>query len=375
MLSLESAADFDRPYTSQEFQRVKRRHSTFQPARFSIERLGPNLSECSFIRQVLQTKCSERLLQSRYYDIIGEQTISIPRTKHAITFSIINSIMTNLVKEQGTNVCTGGRVQLYLAGDPESANQQVVNEATVVNFRFPRQCGEAKLRQAKLIFVPLNIRWIQSPRAVERAKTQGRNFKCSSECPEGHAQALLIDTEDKTIEFYEPNGKNVPWYKPISSYLTRLFKHDRHFSSYTVLDYAACLPNRGVQQIAQRPQCAYFSNLYAAVRLLCPEIEPAAIIIEFIALKQGGVLNLLQRFHCFLVEYAQSLGLFQAVEQLPRFYTRVLNKLLNFERNQQRNQQRRPKQYYESMVQKAETVAFVDILSAIKILNSVDREL
>lgn len=347
-------------------------HSIFIPKRLQI---GGKLGKCWIIEEILTTPCEERLQQQRYYDITNQKTIFFSRPAGQLTYSITTSIISHLINNQGENVCTGGRIQLYLQGNPAKYNTRnnniVIPEATTVNFKFPKQCND--INNTNLIFIPLDIQWISSKSGIQEAKRRGEEFHCHNNCVTGHAAAIIINIEDQTIDFFDSNGKNTSYYRPIADYLTQLFANTPQFQDYVIAESPGCLPNYGPQTIAQIPQCVLFANLYAVLRLLCDDIKPEIIIQELINLGQDKIINLLQHFYCFLIEYGQDNGIFQAADYLEEIYSQVQNKLLNFHiygRNTKYDQQ-----YYENQVHEAELAAFNDILKAIKILRKVDKQL
>ena len=348
-------------------------HSIFNPAPgFQI---SGALGECWLIEEILNSPCSVRLLQSRYYEIISEYTITLRPEPRSITYSVINTIMTHLVEHQSEAACAAGRIQLYLFGNPDSKSTQdnvVISEATDFNVKIPRRCNYGN-KNTNLIYIPLGIQWISSAKALKQAQTQGPDFNCQGNCDSGHAMAIIINNADKSIDLFEPNGRFVPWYKPVEEYLSTMFDSEPKYKDYVFNDIQACLPNRGIQAIAQKPQYAYFANLYAALRLLCPELTPPSIIQSLLALNKKGLLQLLQRFHCFLVNYAQENGIFSGIEYMLQLYNQVHYKMINF-RNYSKNAKHN-KAYYADLIDRAEDLAFNDIFAAIRVLRRVDKQL
>lgn len=344
-------------------------HSIFAPREFSIAQ--GQLANCWVIQDILNAPCDERLIQERYYDITSQRTIFFTNPPSQLTYSIINSIVADLIKRRGKNVCTAGRVLLYLQGKSSSRgkkNNIVIPEATITNFDFTQNC-----QNAKLIYVPLDVQWLSSPDLIQQARRDDGEFKCQGNCTDGHAMAIIINNERKTVDVFDSNGKNTPWYLPIFDYITEIINNNPQFTGFAMENTPGCLPTYGPQSISGLPMCVLFANLYAILRLLCIDIPPEIIIQELIDLGKAGIQNLLQRFYCYLIDYGQDRGIFQAADYLQDIYSQVQNKLLNFGiygRKAKHN-----KQYYENLQRQAELLAFNDIISAIRILRKIDKQL
>ena len=106
---------------------------------------------------------------------------------------------------------------------------------------------------------------------------------------------------------------------------------------------------------------------------MCPQITQQELIQSLIRLGKRDMLQLLQRFHCFLEEYAQEHGIFAAIQDTVRIWTQLLNKLHNWHIFKRRAQQ--PREYYETAIAQAESLAYNDILSAHTILHGINQEL
>jgi hypothetical protein len=117
----------------------------------------------------------------------------------------------------------------------------------------------------------------------------------------GHANIILIDTKQKTIELFEPHGgkdkQESGWYKDISSIFQDYFEHE--FPNYTYVPPHKIMGVSGPQ--GRKPVtginnglCMSWCSLYLHYKLLNPEIPSKVIVKRLIQLNQTFLRKYLQ---------------------------------------------------------------------------------
>lgn len=118
-----------------------------------------------------------------------------------------------------------------------------------------------------------------------------------------HAEAVIIDTKEKTIEFFEPNGPSAPWYPLVSSFLENILSHQ--FPNYVFVSTADFCPLFGPQGVAGVPLCGAFSLLYLILRVHNPQITPRELINIWLELPKEASILIVEALICYSDEYAQ----------------------------------------------------------------------
>ena len=73
------------------------------------------------------------------------------------------------------------------------------------------------------------------------------------------------------------------------------------------------VPQFGIQTNTGIEMCAYFSSLYAALRLQNPEIPPLELNRLMLEIPRAQIKPILNRWHCYLIGYAKDNGILQSV--------------------------------------------------------------
>ena len=352
------------------------------------------LRDCALVRRILRAPCEERLRQFRYSELSSQQYNWVGERE--ITYSLLTSIVTALVRsDAASGACVAGRASLVVAAaDPDADEaQRVIPQASVLL----TDAVSTDPARCERVYVPLDVYWATSPQLQARARREGAGFQCN-QCP-GHAMALLIDNRERTIEVYDPNGPGATWFRPIERFLLERLRRQQRFAAYASIAKAGQCVTRdprirfspsaadardfapaaargrdiGPQYVASLPMCAYFSNLYALLRLTCDDLDAAQVNDALVGLGRARLVDLLQRFHCFLVDYAIRSGLFEDAEALPELYYDVVNLLGNFALK--RRAPLRPREYYERRLEQTERGAFHDVGLAVERLRALERQL
>lgn len=318
---------------------------------------------CEMYKQIISTPCdisrNREAYQKEYSEISSTHTVTFPfpGKPQRLSYSILDSVVTHIV-QQSKSACIGGRIELWLQGDPEDEDRQsVIPEATVFDVvkNIDHYCAGKNL-----IYFPLTAHWVL---AKGSSKEQvGAGEKISS-----HAMAVLVDQERKIISYHEPNGADsAPWYGEISAFLDTLFKNHPYFKNYAIEEAGACLG--GLQLNSELPMCRYFASFFVALKVSCPSLSNQEIVSSLLAVGKRNVELLLRQWACFVVNYAQKNGIFPAAEQLAKVWAKILNKFLN-------KRKYRDSQELWHKLREAEQVAEFDVVTALYMLNLLDKRL
>ena len=334
------------------------------------------LRECSIVQQILAIPCSVRLSQRRYNVVttVHRETMTGSDGSHAtLTYSLINSIMTRLIRDNG-NACVGGSIEILIYGNPDAPPQQqiVIPEASSFDVSLNNTlCREPAAASSVLSYISVGLQWTNNPNVRTKAQRLGQEFVCgSNECQTGHAMCVLIDTGNQTIELFDPNGVSTPWYPAVARYITQQFESNIEWSNYTIYDNSN-LPRYAFQSGSNLQFCAYFSSLYAAIRVYCRNLDPVTLNYALLELSPQDLRLFLQLWHCFLIDYARRTGLLDATERLQQRFTQVFGLLINLRNNVSPAQ----KQQLWQQLTDIEDIAFNDIESASRDMQKLYSDL
>lgn len=130
------------------------------------------------------------------------------------------------------------------------------------------------------------------------------NFKHNQGTFQGrHGEAIIIDTQEKTIEFFEPNGSYVAWYPFVSSFLENALV--TQYPGYRFISTSDFCPLLGPQGLAKVPFCAAFSLLYLILRIHNPQFSSKDIIDIWLELPREALIILIEAFICYADEYSK----------------------------------------------------------------------
>lgn len=348
--------------------------STFLALPLRLER---PLSQCQLIRDILAVPCETRLRQHRYEAItnVSTQTTSWRNAQGelsgTISYCILNSIMTHMVRRNTSRACVAGQITLLIHGAPRSQTQQIIESASRFDLDFPHACNGKQT-----IYVPMSAYWssrdpeelLRAAAAPAKNRLSEDGDMCAGPCDSGHAMALIIDNKERTIEYFEPNGKIASWYAVISLFLTRWFRRHPVYRAYRV-DEEFCCPPVGIQSRVGLPMCSYFSSMYVAIRLLCQEIPENEVVTHLLRLGKQGLQQLLQRWHCYLLDYDDRYEITGTANALNELYGRVLLQLLRM------NTDTRDRNARHERLFAIKTLAFNDVRTAFREMQTFYDEL
>lgn len=186
--------------------------------------------------------------------------------KHGpITYSILNTILDQLFEATDKKiVCLGGRIELFFEDPFESPDPIFLKDKVFTEFFLPDN-----IDQYRYIYIALTASWVYKKFAYEKEKTKGEfkdplsRYVCNGRCENGHCMSILIDQQEKTIEYFDCDSAFSPWYKSINDFLRDYFKNTVpfQFHQFHVLEKFDLNPD-GVMNIVEQPLCALYSSLY-----------------------------------------------------------------------------------------------------------------
>jgi len=107
---------------------------------------------------------------------------------------------------------------------------------------------------------------------------------CNPEKPkEGHANVIVIDNQEKTVERFEPNGYSDKHDSLANNFMAKHFV-PKYFNGYKYLPPLSFMPKIGPQRKQTETVdndfgfCAIFSTMYAHLRLVNPDIPQKNIV-------------------------------------------------------------------------------------------------
>lgn len=134
----------------------------------------------------------------------------------------------------------------------------------------------------------------------------------------GHATFALINNDEKTIEYFEPNGTKADWLNTVGPVLESYFKNNYTYYLYTFIPPRQFCPYQGPQQITQDELCANWSSLYIVLRLACPDVPRRDLVTMLTNQGKEYLQTLIYKWICYMTQYIEDTGI--------RFATDLLNK-------------------------------------------------
>lgn len=337
-----------------------------RPERATLD-IPPILLACPLIQRILATPCYVSLTDARYHLIESNRTQTLspaeerPRPRRqpnrpgfitsTLQYSLLVSILTEMAKQQPGQVCITGHIEIRLQGSFSSARQQVWPDRPgqpLSRIYFGLTPGRvAQCRANRLVYIPVSMQWSRTP-----------TVECNG-CV-GHATALLIDNSEKTIQLYDPNGTNAPYFAAAEQWLRHQFARRGLFSSYTFMQ-SASIPRFGYQIGTDLQMCAYFSALYVAIRIHCPSIAAQDVNDALERIPKPDIRRVLSLFHCYLLD--QGRPVFEAARRLSSLHSGVYTRYLRAPTEQERTR-------YEGVLKHVQQVVQTDLVEAVALLES-----
>ena len=349
------------------FQTVRQGEVTLNERRGDVVirnqlRLPKLLNECPLIQRILNTPCNVTLNQPRY-NIIQQTrffTLTSGSNESRLYLCLLNSILKEMSIDKSLSIsetnkyrqhnsaCVGGWIQVVIQGAFQSPKQRVISQASSYFIPKSFQSRPEKIQDERktlkmdqanqlnkscsLLYIPISVTWTQDKsniiEAIESVNDKQRWF-CSN-CEPGHAMALIADSNSKTIQVYDSNGIGASYYEAIIQWIDDQLNGpwSNLFSDYSLLNDVN-IPQFGIQTNTGIAMCGYFSALYAAIRITCPYISPLDLNHALLEIPKSQIFNLLNLWHCFIIQYAKQKQLLTALQDVPDLFTQIFNRLIN----------------------------------------------
>lgn len=232
-------------------------------------------SPIQVIRQVMKGPCGFKLSILQLYDRVE---------------SVYNPLLISLAR-QNPEICVTDDYRVYIT---DHGFVRRIGSKT-----YKQRC-EDHTKNYRYIFVPIHISFEKEYRMKP---IQGRS---------GHSTSVIIDIQNETIQYFEPNGPDVSWHEPISKFMEKELTND--YPNYSFIPTEEFCPLRGPQRISGLPTCAAFTLFFLWSRIVDPDLESEVLVNELVKYDRDRLQTLIVKFICHLHHYAQYLNLFQLRE-------------------------------------------------------------
>lgn len=275
------------------------------------------LQRCPRLQQILATgTCNKILTQDTYYDFQSQY---------------MNQFLFHLLESE--NACLAGDIKIAVN---EFAPDRY-DRAQIMESRLALQrC--AQLDRLVVIVSSYFARFDFSrvPRAADgRGPTLNppqavaddlRAQYDSDPDKSAHFTVLFIDNRARTVEYFESNGSETPWLPPTVVELKRILASFAQSSrvraasartrtgadqwtTYEFIEPGDFCPRISWQTLSDTQKCAYWGTLFAVLRLSCPELSRAQLVDAVLEPGKDFLLNLLDKFHCYMWNYIDRTGI------------------------------------------------------------------
>lgn len=241
---------------------------------------------CHRLDEILDSKCSEVLDEETYHNF---------QTKY------MNQFFSKILKEDES--CLGGELNIAIR-EPEN---NVFDQYRITEFKVDRdKCDllETVVIPIRTSFAPFNFKQAKTPEEIKE--------QYDSLGGQGHYTVLVVNTTSKEIEYFETNGSSAGWLpvteKAIRDAFVQGAKNQAipsEWSTYEFIWPGQFCPRISWQGLAQTQTCAYWSTLFAVLRVACPNVSRTELVESILNQGKEYLLKLLQAWHCFMWNYAK----------------------------------------------------------------------
>lgn len=119
----------------------------------------------------------------------------------------------------------------------------------------------------------------------------------------GHANAVIVDRDAKTIEYFEPHGTVSKDVSRVQGAVKKLLLTVPEFQSYEFSGADVTCPYFGPQALSGDAMCGHWSLMFLVSRIACPSINVRHLLDSIAAQGRDKLLALMSKFHCFLWNY------------------------------------------------------------------------
>ena len=316
-------------------------------------------ADCAQLREIEQEQCAERLTERTYHEF---------QTKYLDVF------LRHIVRERHSSACLSGHITLAVSGRPRTAREMAVPERVwktrevradgreyiVTHSEFPgpvdwqwakvvedtvdenlcaddrqpdgRDAQAAAPKTVLVIPIILNLGEYASKRdsPASLLRQYDRHKDGADDVWGGHYSLLLVDHADRTVEYFEPNGSGAGWVVPVApvlrAYIERRWPEIKR-DGYDVHDPEDFCPRVSIQGLSQTSTCAYWSTLWAVLRLACPGVPRQVLVEDMVSHGKDWLVDLMQEWHCFVTDYSRRHRILEAAQLLQATAARELRGL------------------------------------------------
>jgi hypothetical protein len=294
---------------------------------------------------MMSVPCNVHLTQTRYEYMIVDQTQTIRGStglRSTIHYSLIRAWLYEFAKVRPGQACVTGEVRVRILGQFENkVSGPVIPEASYIQTGWRDQSAAQQCLSHRLTILPVYIDWAPTLQHITRSQfvtpevlqatvnlnavTKSAELLQCVDCS-GHACALVVDNQHRTVQFWDPNGSAQPYFVRASEWIQRNIPAPLNQYSY-VPDLQ--VPYFGYQAGTELAMCAYFSALYLALRIDCGQFTAQQINDSLREIDRGDILNVLSHFHCLVLDQCFRSGLLVAYNALPQLYEEAFGVVLN----------------------------------------------
>ena len=113
-----------------------------------------------------------------------------------------------------------------------------------------------------------------------------------------HSESIIIDTLDRTIDFFEPYSSSALWYSSVSEFLRLQFSMT--LPEYRFRDTFEYCPHLGPQSIIKLPVCGAITLLYILLRIYNLNLTSYDVSNLIMNLKSKVLLDTIRKFICYI---------------------------------------------------------------------------
>lgn len=153
-------------------------------------------------------------------------------------------------------------------------------------------------RDVKIAYVPIHLTFVDSDIVGETKPIDIPNLDdmLLDSDTQGHANALIIDTENKTAELFEPHGWDESWHDLVFQEISDLLQSRQ----IKLLDSEQYCPRVGPQQFKGDNFCSWWSWLHIYLKIFCPDVTIRQIHDYISRQDEDFTWKLLLGFYCYI---------------------------------------------------------------------------
>jgi hypothetical protein len=247
--------------------------------------LSQEINSLNFIPDVMKHPCKHTTSIAEMYE----------KSMGQLQLQILNIIVKNQPENQNI-VCIGGTIDMLV-----NLDKRIVNDFTVFD----------RTKNCKILIYNVVMSFIKN--GVKEDV--------------GHGTALIVDRDHKTIELFDPTGKEAEWSNIISKKLKDEF--GKVLPSYRFIrnDFCPYIGNFEGEGI-----CGAYALLFLILKIYNYQLEPGQIVARLSRLSQYQLATLMGQFLCYIDDLAIGYNLYELLEfsnSLIQYVTAMNPNILN----------------------------------------------